>query len=67
MTSSLFSSSVRPMDLTLNLEPSANCGLAWSGVSGRHLGKLDPGGKTLVSLCLIPLTPGLQVKFYYIP
>ncbi|XP_049831882.1 trafficking protein particle complex subunit 13 isoform X1 [Schistocerca gregaria] len=50
----------RSMDLVLGLESSAASGLVWSGVSGRQMGKLEPGASVYFSLCLVPTTPGLQ-------
>ncbi|XP_066997089.2 trafficking protein particle complex subunit 13 [Anabrus simplex] len=50
----------RPMDLILGLEPLPNSGLVWSGVSGRQMGKLEPGTSIQLSLTLVPLAAGLQ-------
>jgi hypothetical protein len=50
------------MDLVLGLEPTPASGLVWSGVSGRKMGKLDPGASLVLTLCLVPLTAGLQVR-----
>lgn len=48
----------RNLDIILSVEPCT--GLAWCAVSGRQLGKLEPGQATHVSLTLVPLLPGLQ-------
>jgi hypothetical protein len=49
------------MDLVLALEPAPSSGLVWSGVSGRQIGKLEPGASTNLPLCMVPLAAGLQV------
>lgn len=54
-----FNCSDRSMDLILGLEPCT--GLAWCSVSGRQMGKLEPGKSLHLPLCIIPLATGLQV------
>jgi hypothetical protein len=49
------------MDLVLALEPIPSSGLVWSGVSGRQMGKLEPGASIRIPLCMVPLASGLQV------
>nr|CAD7198877.1 unnamed protein product [Timema douglasi] len=55
-------SSERSMELIVSLEPGTGpyVGLVWSGVSGRHLGKLEPRDSLELPLCLVPLAAGLQ-------
>jgi hypothetical protein len=53
--------SERSMDLLLALEPAPSSGLAWSGVSGRQMGKLEPGASIHLPLCMVPFAAGLQV------
>ncbi|KAG8326958.1 Trafficking protein particle complex subunit 13 [Homalodisca vitripennis] len=48
----------RSLDIVLKLEPCA--GLAWCGVSGRQLGKLEPAQSVHINLTVVPLMPGLQ-------
>jgi hypothetical protein len=49
------------MDLVLSLETTPSSGLVWSGVSGRQMGKLEPGASIHLPLCMVPLATGLQV------
>ncbi|RZF38354.1 hypothetical protein LSTR_LSTR011877 [Laodelphax striatellus] len=48
----------RLMDLVLGLEPCN--GLAWCSVSGKQMGKLEPGNSLQLSLSVVPLNSGLQ-------
>lgn len=50
----------RSMDLLLSLETPPSSGLVWSGVSGRQMGKLEPGASIHLPLCMVPLASGLQ-------
>ncbi|XP_069668809.1 trafficking protein particle complex subunit 13 isoform X2 [Periplaneta americana] len=50
----------RSMDLVLALESAPSSGLVWSGVSGRQMGKLEPGASVYLPLCMVALSPGLQ-------
>ncbi|PNF19837.1 Trafficking protein particle complex subunit 13 [Cryptotermes secundus] len=50
----------RSMDLLLSLETPPSSGLVWSGVSGRQMGKLEPGASIHLPLCMVPLATGLQ-------
>ncbi|KAJ9578659.1 hypothetical protein L9F63_005149 [Diploptera punctata] len=50
----------RSMDLVLTLEPMHSSGLAWSGVSGKQMGKLEPGASIHLPLCMVPLSSGLK-------
>ncbi|XP_064624897.1 trafficking protein particle complex subunit 13-like isoform X2 [Lineus longissimus] len=50
----------RTMDLTLALENTRGCGLLWSGLSGRQLGKLGPSESKKLNLGLIGICQGLQ-------
>ena len=54
--------SERTMDLVLNLQNGLTSSVCWCGVSGRSLGKLQPGAATHSQLSLIALSPGLHVS-----
>ncbi|CAH0382909.1 unnamed protein product [Bemisia tabaci] len=49
--------SERLMNLVLNLLPVT--GLAWRGISGKHLGPLEPNKNLEIPLSLVPLSTGL--------
>ncbi|XP_039288736.1 trafficking protein particle complex subunit 13 isoform X2 [Nilaparvata lugens] len=54
----IVNTSDRLMDLVLGLEPCN--GLAWCSVSGKQMGKLEPGNSLQLSLSVVPLNTGLQ-------
>nr|CAD7260871.1 unnamed protein product [Timema shepardi] len=63
LTCKIINTCERSMELIVSLEPGTGpyVGLVWSGVSGRHLGKLEPRDSLELPLCLVPLAAGLQV------
>ncbi|CAG2061883.1 unnamed protein product [Timema podura] len=63
LTCKIINTCERSMELIVSLEPGIGpyVGLVWSGVSGRHLGKLEPRDSLELPLCLVPLAAGLQV------
>nr|CAD7392995.1 unnamed protein product [Timema cristinae] len=62
LTCKIINTCERSMELIVSLEPGTGpyVGLVWSGVSGRHLGKLEPRDSLELPLCLVPLAAGLQ-------
>lgn len=47
------------MDLALSLEK-LYPDLVWIGTSGKHIGRLEIGGSTVIELTLVPLSAGLH-------
>ncbi|XP_013786738.1 trafficking protein particle complex subunit 13-like isoform X2 [Limulus polyphemus] len=57
----VWNSCERTMDLVLTLDNKISQGLWWQGISGRGLGKLDPGASVELNLTALPVRTGVQV------